>query len=110
MAPFSVPHPPLLIFGVWLAIFFGNRRAENKKLEELYKHKEVMARAFVGYKNTLEKLGDEDEILLKQHMGNLLKAMNENSATFLDSKGDKHPFFETINFLLGSKKNAAREE
>lgn len=101
---------PFLIFGVWLAIFFGNRRAESKKLEESYKHKEVMARSFVGYKQTLEELGDEDKALLKRHMENLLKAMDENSATFLNSEGDKHPIFEALSSLFSSKKNAQREE
>ena len=94
---------PFLVFGIWLAIFFGNRRAESKKLEELYKHKEAMARSFVGYKKTLEELGDEDKVLLKQHMENLLKAMSENSASFLNSEGDKHPFFELISYFLKSK-------
>ena len=100
---------PFLIFGVWLAIFFGNRRAESKKLEELYKHKEVMARSFIGYKQTLEELGDEDKALLRKHMDNLLEAMNENSATFLNSEGDKHPIFEVMNFISRSKKNIVKE-
>lgn len=102
---------PFLIFGVWLAIFFGNRRAEMKKLEESYKHKEVMARSFVGYKQTLEQLDDEDKVLLKQHMKNLLEAMSENSATFLNPEGDKHPIFEIVSSLLfKSKKDTPKEE
>ncbi len=101
---------PFLIFSVWLAIFFGNRRAESKKLEELYKHKEVMARSFVGYKQTLDELGDEDKVLLKQHMENLLKAMNENSAVFLNSEGDRHPIFEAILLFFKLKKNVVKEE
>jgi len=100
---------PFLIFGVWLVIFFGNRRAESKKLEELYKHKEVMARSFVGYKQTLEKLGEEDKVLLKKHMENLLTAMNENSATFLNSEGDKHPIFELASSLFKSRKKEVKE-
>lgn len=96
---------PFLTFGVWLAIFFGNRRAESTKLKEAYKHKEVMARSFVGYKKTLEELGDDDKVLLKQHMANLLEAMKENSAAFLNSEGDKHPFWEAISSFFKSKKN-----
>ena len=98
---------PFITFGVWLAIFFGNRRAESTKLGESYKHKEIMARSFVGYKKTLEELGDEDEALLKQHMGNLLEAMKKDSATFLNSEGDKHPFWEAISSFFKSKKNAS---
>jgi len=33
-------------FGTWLLLFLSNRRAESKKLEEIYKHKEIMARIF----------------------------------------------------------------
>lgn len=95
---------PFWVFGIWLAIFFGNRRAESKKLEELYKHKEVMARSFVGYRQTLIELGDEDKALLKEHMGNLLKAMNENSATFLNTEGDKHPLIELLASYLSQGK------
>ena len=95
---------PFLAFAVWLAVFFGNRRAESKKLEELYKHKEVMARSFVGYKQTLEGLNDEDNTLLKALMKNLLEAMSENSAEFLNSSGEKHPFIEALGSLFGSGK------
>ncbi len=100
---------PFLLFSIWLAIFFGNRRAESKKLEELYKHKEVMARSFVGYKQTLEELSKEDETLLKQHTENLLKAINENSATFLNSEGDRHPLLEAFS-LFRSKKDLSKEK
>ena len=101
---------PFLTFGVWLAIFFGNRRAESTKLGESYKHKEVMARSFVGYKKILEELGDADKVLLKQHMGNLLEAMKKDSATFLNSEGDKHPFWEAISSFFKSKKNASESK
>ncbi len=86
---------PFLIFAVWLLVFIGNRRAESKKLEESYKHKEVMARAFVGYKEHIEELEDEstDKILLTEHMKNLLNAVNINSSDFLSNEGDKHPFW-----------------
>lgn len=95
--------PPFIIFSVWLAIFFGNRRAESKKLEELYKHKEVVARSFVGYKKTLEEIGDEDKTLLREHMKNLLGAVSENSATFLNPEGDRHPFFELASYFFKPK-------
>lgn len=87
---------PLIAFVIWFAIFLGNRRAESKKLEESYKHKEVIARSFVGYKKTLEELGDEDKTLLKQHMNNLLVAMSADSSGFLTSEGEKHPIMEAF--------------
>lgn len=85
---------PFLALAVWLGVFFGNRRAESKKLEESYKHKEVMARSFIGYKRTLEEIDDKDEVLLKKHMENLLKAVGKDSSAFLDSKGEKYPLWD----------------
>lgn len=89
---------PFLIFAVWLLVFIGNRRAESKKLEESYKHKEVMARAYVGYKEHVEELGGDstEKILLKKHMENLLSAINEDSGKFLSNEGDKHPLWDKI--------------
>ena len=61
---------PLVIFGAifarlpfyiplaWLAIFATNRRNENKRLQEEYKHKETLAKAYSGYKEQIEKLED----------------------------------------------------
>jgi hypothetical protein len=90
---------PFIVFAVWLVVFAGNRRAESKKLEESYKHKEVMARSFVGYKEHIEELeeSDTDKVLLKNHMENLLKAMNDNSADFLDKRGDNSPLHDAID-------------
>lgn len=85
---------PFLIFAFWLAIFLGNRRAENKKLEEAYKHKEVMARSFTGYKESIKDLDDTDKELLKIHMNNLLNTLNSDSSKFLDTQGEKHPFLD----------------
>lgn len=88
---------PFIAFGVWLAIFFGNRRAESKKLEESYTHKEVMARSYTGYKKSIEELDDEDSELLKIHMNNLLQAINQDSGIFLDSKGENYPLSDAVS-------------
>lgn len=100
---------PFIFFAIWLAFFFSNRRAESKKLEESYKHKEVMARSFVGYKKTLEELGDEDKNLLEKHMGNLLDVMNSDSGKFLNSDGEHHPFLEIVSRVL-SRNGKAKEK
>ncbi|MBU4348657.1 hypothetical protein KJ671_04120 [Patescibacteria group bacterium] len=97
---------PFLAFVIWLGIFLGNRRAESKKLEESYKHKEVMARSFIGYKKMLETIDDEDEGLLRQHMNNLLIAIGKDSSLFLDTKGEDYPLFS----FLGLKKEDESEE
>ena len=83
---------PLIWFWIWLVGFFGNRRAEAKKLEESYKHKEVMARAYVGYRKSVEELNTADNQLLETHMENLLQAISEDSSKFLKIEWEKHPF------------------
>lgn len=94
---------PFIIFAVWLVVFAGNRRAESKKLEESYKHKEVMARSFVGYKEQIEELeeSETDKVLLKSHMENLLMAINHNSGDFLDKTGDKSPLHDALDSAKG---------
>jgi len=88
---------PFIAFGIWLAVFFGNRRAESKKLEEAYTHKEVMARSYTGYKKAIEELDDTDKELLKKHMDNLLEAINQDSGTFLGTKGENYPMTDAIS-------------
>lgn len=90
-------HAPIMIAGVWLAMFIGNRRAENKKLEESYKHKEIMARTFVGYRESISEIDDKDNTLILKHMENLLDALKVNSSDFLNSKWDNHPIREVLS-------------
>jgi hypothetical protein len=95
---------PFLIFAIWWLIFVLNRRAEAKKLEESYKHKEVMARAYVWYKESITELDNTDNQLLETHMSNLLEAMKVDSSDFLSSKWENHPFLDLIHNF--SKKDA----
>ncbi len=94
---------PFIIFMIWIIVFAGNRRAESKKLEESYKHKEVMAKSFIGFKRQIEELESEDtdKVLLKAHMENVLSSINENSAGFLDKSGDKSPVHDVIDAVKG---------
>lgn len=103
---------PFLVFAVWLVIFIGNRRAESKKLEEAYKHKEVMSRSYVGYKENIEELEENEtnKILLKTHMQNLLNSIKEDSGKFLSEKGDKHPFLEALSTLVTKKQSKVENE
>lgn len=93
-----ISHLPFFALTVWLLIFIWNRRAEAKKLEEWYKHKEVMARSFIWYKKSIEdlewELNDEDKELMKLHMKNLLDTINQDTSSFLNSKWENHPFFD----------------
>ena len=103
---------PFLIFAIWLAIFIGNRRAESKKLEESYTHKETMSRSYIGYKQNIQDLEDDDDdkVLLKTHMSNLLEAIKEDSGKFLNEKGDNHPVIELCAKWLSAKKSAKEKE
>ena len=95
---------PFVVFSIWLIVFTGNRRAESKKLGESYKHKEVMARSFVGYKKQIEELGDDnDKNLLVLHTSNLLEAININSGGFLNKDGEKSPVQEIIKSIIKTK-------
>lgn len=85
---------------VWLGMFFGSRRAENKKLAEAYRHKEVMARAYFGYRKSVEKISQEVKVekdLSQAHMQYLLKAISKDSSDFLKLVAEKHPFLDAID-------------
>ena len=81
-------------FTIWLLLFFSNRSGESKKLEEIYKHKEVMARAFIGYRKILEETPLDpqgDRNLLDGLMHNLLESLKQNPSNFIKSKSDYPP-------------------
>lgn len=108
---FLIFRAPLIAFAVWLVGFLGNRRAESKKLEESYKHKEVIARSFVGYRETIEDLNDSDNKLIEKHMNNLLEAINDNSSKFLNFEGEKYPLLEWLLTRSGkSKKTDSKKD
>ncbi|TLE02033.1 hypothetical protein [Helicobacter japonicus] len=104
---------PLVIFGAifarlpfyiplaWLAIFATNRRNENKRLQEEYKHKETLAKAYSGYKEQIEKLEDSKaQELAEKLMDKLVEMTNENPNRALDKvKKEKMPTFEMIEKL-----------
>jgi hypothetical protein len=50
---------PLLIPLVWLAIYAGRNYMMAVRLEEDYSYKEAVSRAFEGYKEQMQTLGDE---------------------------------------------------
>lgn len=70
---------PFYIPLTWLAIFATNRRNEMKRLQEEYKHKETLAKAYSGYKEQIEKIGNEkSRELATQLMQNLVDMTNES--------------------------------
>jgi hypothetical protein len=98
---------PVIWFAIWIISYVSNRRAETKKLEESYKHKETLARSYVWYRKSIEELSGEDTDLLKSHMNNLLQAINKDSSDFLMAKWENHPFlwlFRWFNSISDSSK------
>lgn len=91
---------PLIASISWLAIFISNRRAEAKKLEESYTHKEVMARSFMWYRKSVEELNTEDNELLEKHMNNLLTAIGKDSSEFLINQSESHPLLDFAKDLF----------
>lgn len=94
-------HLPVFLLVWWIGFFVSSRQAESRKLEEAYRHKETMARAYFWYKDTIEELdSEEDSELTKNHMQNLLEAMKEDSSKFLSHNGEKHPLYDAFMKFL----------
>jgi len=96
---------PFLLFAIWLIKTISDRRAESKKLEESYKHKEVMSISYMWYKKAILELESEDTKLMEKHMDNLLNAINSNSSEFLQNSWDNHPIISMILALSWKKKD-----
>ena len=96
-----VARSPFYVPLAWLAIFATNRRNENKRLQEEYKHKETLAKAYSGYKEQIEKLEDtRAKELAEKLMNNLVEMTNENPNRALDKvKMEKIPIFEILEKL-----------
>lgn len=96
---------PFYIPLAWLAIFSTQRRNESKRLQEEYKHKETLARSFLGYKQQIDEIqsdSSQDNInLAKKLMENLVEMTNENPNKALDKiKKENMPiidFFEKLS-------------
>jgi hypothetical protein len=94
-------HLPAFLLVWWLWFFISSRQAESRKLEEAYRHKATMARAYFWYKDTIEELDVEsDWELAKKHMENLLDAMKEDSSKFLSHNWEKHPLYDAFMKFL----------
>lgn len=90
---------PLYIPLAWLAIFATRRRNEIKRLQEEYKHKETLARSFLGFKEQIDKIQDtQKEILIAKLMKKLVETTNENPNKALDKTNKENipmiDFFE----------------
>jgi len=102
---------PFYIPLAWLAIFSTQRRNESKRLQEEYKHKETLARSFLGYKKQIDEIqsdSSQDDIdLAKKLMENLVEMTNENPNKSLDKiKKENMPMIEFFEKLAKSPEEA----
>lgn len=98
---------PFYIPLAWLAIFSTQRRNESKRLQEEYKHKETLARSFLGYKKQIDEmqsdLSQDDIDLAKKLMTNLVEMTSENPNKALDkTKKENMPMIEFFEKLAKS--------
>lgn len=108
---------PFYIPLAWLAIFSTQRRNESKRLQEEYKHKETLARSFLGYKKQIDEIQSDlsqDNIdLAKRLMTNLVEMTNENPNKSLDKiKKENMPmieFFEKLSKSSDEIKNLFKD-
>ena len=90
--------PVISIIG-WTIYFVISRRAEYMKLEEIYKHKETLAKAYLGYKDQIEELNDGEQLLAKL-METLLDAIKKDASKYLSVKDES-----ILSSLLGQTKS-----
>ena len=107
---------PWLIAPTWGAIVFSKLGHELTKLEEFYAQKEAIAKAYVGYKDELERLSQNDDRF--EELIELIKlninTISMSSIGLIEKNPPEHPYKEVINnFLLkksSSKKNVDDED
>lgn len=95
---------PFYIPLAWLAIFSTQRRNESKRLQEEYKHKETLARSFLGYKKQIDEIqsdSSQDNMnLAKRLVENLVEMTSQNPNKALDKvKKDNTPTTELLEKL-----------
>ena len=77
-APLSVPF-------IWLAIFASRRRAENKRLQQEYAHKETVTMSYQGFRKQASELPDgTGEPLLAKLLEEAIESVGHNPSVTLD--------------------------
>ncbi len=70
---------------VWLAWFSGKEFSQNKRLEQEYAHKEVLAKSLEGYK---KELAGADPLVTKAFLEGIVKSLIFNPSITLEKKTD----------------------
>lgn len=93
---------PIILAATWLGAFASKQQSQNKRLQQEYAHKEVLARSFEGYKAEIQKLDKQDEAkeIMTILMGNVVDMTSSNPSKTLDENHEdkSHPVSS-----LGSK-------
>ena len=81
--------------------FASKRRSENQRLQQEYAHKEAVAKSYIGYKEQIDELGEDDKVLLKKLLDSSINTVSYNASESLDKKhGDATPAQETIKMFV----------
>lgn len=94
---------------IWLAAFSSKQYRQNKRLEQEYAHKEVLAKSYQGYKNEFEskdKAKDNEEVLTSLKK-TLIEAIAKNPSEILDdgTSEDTPSFWHKPLNILGKNKD-----
>ncbi len=96
---------PLYLPLVWLAIYASKRRSENQRLEQEYAHKEALAKSYSSYKQQIEELKQEDQLLRIKLLDSAIATMSNNASDVLDKKhGDSTPIQELAKTFIDEVK------
>lgn len=86
---------------IWIASFLAKRRAENKKIQQEYVHKEAMAKIFIGFKDSVNDL---EEGKATDLAARFIATIDRNpSKEILNEKGFIHAIIKLLNSVKGVK-------
>src|SRR3989344_390391 len=102
---------PFFFALIWLAAFSSKQYRQNKRLEQEYAHKEVLAKSYQGYKRELESQGKtatDKEIIATLHKVLVATIAKNPSEIMDDGRSEDAPSFWTKPFnitLFGKDKD-----
>ena len=103
MWKYTLGNIPFLAGAVWLAIYSGKQRSQNKRLQQEYAYKEDVAKIYYGLKQEIESLGKSDlgTKLNQQILETIITVVAHNPSNTLESKSheDKGPILESLDKL-----------
>ncbi len=105
---------PFFFALIWLAAFSSKQYRQNKRLEQEYAHKEVLAKSYQGYKRELESQGKtaaDKEIIAALHKVLVATIAKNPSEIMDDGRKDDTPSIWTKPFnltIFGKDKNGQK--